>query len=51
MGKDPATIPVYYRTGGWQQLNADGTPHPGRTTSDQPDYIPDIKETKKGTQE
>lgn len=27
-GKDPATIPVYYRTGGWQQLNKDGTRHP-----------------------
>lgn len=50
-GKDPATIPVYYRTGGWQQLNADGTRTPAEPPSDQPDYIPDIKETKKGTQE
>lgn len=51
MGKDPDTIPVYYRTGGWQQLNADGTRTPAEPPSDQPDYIPDIKETKKGTQE
>lgn len=42
MGKDPATIPVYYRTGGWQQLNADGTRHPCPPPEDLPAHI-DIK--------
>lgn len=46
MGKDPATIPVYYRTVGWQQLNADGTRTPAEPPSDQPGYIPDIKHQK-----
>ena len=41
-GKDPATIPVYYRTGGWQQLNADGTRHPCPPPEDLPAHI-DIK--------
>ena len=40
MGKDPATIPVYYRTVGWQQLNADGTRTPAEPPSDQPGYHP-----------
>ena len=42
MGKDPATIPVYYRTGGWQQLNADGTRHPCPPPENMPTHI-DIK--------
>lgn len=46
MGKDPATIPVYYRTVGWQQLNADGARTPAEPPSDQPGYIPDIKHPK-----
>lgn len=41
-GKDPATIPVYYRTGGWQQLHADGTRHPCPPPEDLPAHI-DIK--------
>lgn len=41
-GKDPATIPVYYRTGGWQQLNKDGTRHPCPPPEDLPTHI-DIK--------
>lgn len=41
-GKDPATIPVYYRTGGWQQLNADGTRHPCPPPENMPTHI-DIK--------
>ena len=42
MGKAPATIPVYYRTGGWQQLNADSTRHPCPPPEDLPAHI-DIK--------
>lgn len=42
MGKDPATIPVYYRTGGWQQLNPDGTRHPCPPPENLPAHI-DIK--------
>lgn len=41
-GKDPATIPVYYRTGGWQQLHTDGTRHPCPPPEDLPTHI-DIK--------
>ena len=36
------TIPVYYRTGGWQQLNKDGTRHPCPPPEDLPTHI-DIK--------
>ena len=39
MGKDPATIPVYYRTGGWQQLHTDGTRHPCPPPEDLPTHI------------
>lgn len=45
MGKDPATIPVYYRTGGWQQLNKDGTRHPCPPPEDLPTHI-DIQERR-----
>ena len=38
-GKDPATIPVYYRTGGWQQLHTDGTRHPCPPPEDLPTHI------------
>lgn len=48
-GKDPATIPVYYRTGGWQQLNPDGTRNTADPPEGQPVYIPNIKQ--EGTQE
>lgn len=40
--KTPPTIPVYYRTGGWQQLNKDGTRHPCPPPEDLPTHI-DIK--------
>ena len=39
MGKDPATIPVYYRTGGWQQLHTDGTRHPCPPPENMPTHI------------
>lgn len=45
-GKDPATIPVYYRTGGWQQLNKDGTRHP----CPPPENLPTHIDIKKGDQ-
>ena len=38
-GKDPATIPVYYRTGGWQQLHTDGTRHPCPPPENMPTHI------------
>lgn len=42
MSDDPIGQPVYYRTGGWQQLNADGTRHPCPPPEDLPAHI-DIK--------
>ena len=46
MGKDPATIPVYYRTGGWQQLHTDGTRHP----CPPPEVLPTHINIKKGNE-
>ena len=42
MSDDPIGQPVYYRTGGWQQLHADGTRHPCPPPEDLPTHI-DIK--------
>lgn len=42
MSDDPIGQPVYYRTGGWQQLHADGTRHPCPPPENLPAHI-DIK--------
>ena len=51
MNDEPTTQPVYYQRHGWQRLDPDGTRQPAAPPNGQPSYIPDIKETKKGTQE
>lgn len=46
MSDDPIGQPVYYRTGGWQQLHADGTRHP----CPPPENLPTHIDIKKGDQ-
>lgn len=51
MSDEPLSQPVYYQQHGWQLLGHDGTRTPAITPEGQPGYIPNIKETKEGTQE